>query len=81
MNDLLLQAESGVRATVSSFVSSWESLFGVYKPIDFHIGTYPNYEYIYIGPDYGYIARVLFFIVVVFCILKMIGGIFKHGKS
>lgn len=81
MSDLLLQAESGVRATVSAFVTAWNNLFGVYAPVEVKTGSYPNYDYHYVGPDFGYIARTLFFIVVVFCILKMIGGIFKHGKS
>lgn len=81
MSDFLLQVDSGVRAVTSSFVTAWENLFGKYAPVEVKTGSYPNYDYHYIGPDFGYIIRGVFFIVVVFCILKMIGGIFKNGKS
>ena len=70
----------GLRAVVPAFVQAWNDLFGVYAPVEVKTGSYPNYDYHYIGPDFGYILRVVFFIIVVYCVLRIIGGVLKGGK-
>lgn len=61
---------------LSNFVSAWETLFGVYAPIQI---TDPVSGVVSTMTDWGYVARCAFFIVVVFCLLKLIGGVLS-GK-
>lgn len=61
---------------MSDFNLIWEELFGQYTPIEI-TNTDGIVDYMV---DFGYIARVVFFIVVVYCILRMIGGVLTHDK-
>lgn len=61
---------------MSDFVTAWETLFGIYTPLSF-TDELGNVSYM---TDWGYVARCAFFIIVVLCILKMIGGVLKSDK-
>lgn len=61
---------------VSDFTQAWETLFGVYSPIQI-VNADNTISYMC---DWGYIMRVVFFIVVVFCVLKIVGGALKNDK-
>lgn len=61
---------------MSNFISAWETLFGIYTPLSF-TDTAGNVSYM---TDWGYVARCVFFMIVVFCIFKLIGGMFKRDK-
>lgn len=61
---------------MSDFNLIWEQLFGEYTPIEI-----TNFDgSIGYMTDFGYIARVAFFILVTYCVLRMIGGAFKNDK-
>lgn len=61
---------------VSNFTSVWESLFGVYTPI-----TYTDIQgNICYMTDFGYVLRVAFFIIVTYCILKLLGGVLNRDR-
>lgn len=61
---------------MSDFVTAWETLFGIYTPLSY-LDENGNMFYM---TDWGYVMRCAFFILVVFCILKMIGGVLKNDK-
>lgn len=62
---------------MNNFITAWENLFGVYSPI-LILDTEGNIiQYV---TDWGYVARVAFFIIVTFCILKLLGGVLKHDR-
>ena len=62
---------------MSDFVLAWESLFGMYAPLElFDITT----GQVTVMTDWGYIMRTAFFIIVVYCILKLIGGVLKNDR-
>lgn len=61
---------------MNNFVSAWETLFGVYSPIQI-INADNTISYM---TDWGYVMRTGFFIIVVFCILKLVGGVFKSDR-
>lgn len=60
---------------MSTFISVWESIFGVYEPIQCAIS---ETEYVYMT-DWGYVSKVGFFILCFYCFLRLIGGAI-HGK-
>lgn len=62
---------------MSNFISAWETLFGTYSPIE--IVDQLTGE-ITCMTDWGYVARCAFFIIIVFCVLKLIGGVLKNDK-
>lgn len=62
---------------MSNFISAWETLFGTYAPIEV-VDTVTGQ--IQTMTDWGYVARCAFFIMVVFCVLKLIGGVLKNDK-
>lgn len=64
---------------MNNFVSTWETLFGVYTPVQVRFGSYPDYTYEYYT-DWGYISRVIFFIIVTYCILKLLGGVLRRDR-
>ena len=61
---------------LSNFVDAWESLFGTYAPIEVVDQVSGS---IYTTTDWGYVLRCAFFIIVTYCLLKMIGGVLS-GK-
>lgn len=61
---------------MNNFLTAWETLFGVYSPIPITDAT-GSVSYM---TDWGYVMRVVFFIVVVFCILRILGGVLKSDK-
>lgn len=61
---------------MSDFVLAWETLFGSYNPVQI-VNADNTISYM---TDWGYVARVAFFIMVVFCILKIVGGALKNDK-
>lgn len=62
---------------MSNFISAWETLFGTYAPIE--VMDQVTGE-ITCMTDWGYVARCAFFIIIVFCVLKLIGGVLKNDK-
>ena len=62
---------------MSDFVAAWETLFGVYAPIE--VIDQVTGEII-VMTDWGYIMKCGFFIMVVFCVLKLLGGVLKSDK-
>lgn len=61
---------------MSNFVTAWETLFGVYSPIQI-VNADSTISYM---TDWGYVMRTGFFIIVVFCILKLVGGVFRSDR-
>lgn len=62
---------------MNNFITAWETLFGVYSPIPI-LDTEGNIiEYV---TDWGYVSRVAFFIIVTFCLLKLLGGVLKRDR-
>lgn len=61
---------------MNNFLSAWEALFGVYSPIPITDAT-GAVSYM---TDWGYVMRVVFLIVVVFCILRILGGVLKSDQ-
>lgn len=60
---------------MNNFIIAWETLFGTYIPIPI-LDTEGNIiEYV---TDWGYVSRVAFFIIVTFCLLKLLGGVLKN---
>lgn len=62
---------------MSNFTSTWETLFGVYSPISI-TDALGNVSYM---TDWGYVMRVAFFIIVTYCILKLLGGVLKNDHK
>lgn len=62
---------------MSNFTSTWETLFGVYSPIPI-TDAMGNVSYM---TDWGYVMRVAFFIIVTYCILKLLGGVLKNDHK
>ena len=62
---------------MSDFNTIWVQLFGSYNPIQIY-DYEGNIQYV---TDWGYVARVAFFIVVCYCILKMIGGVLTRDRK
>lgn len=56
---------------LQTFTNFLQSIFGVYTPYSF---TDSN-GVTYLTPDFGYIAAVLIFSIVLFFVLKTIGGL------
>ena len=70
--------ERAIVQDMNNFVSAWETLFGVYTPIPI-LDTEGNIiEYV---TDWGYVSRVAFFIIITFCIFKLLGGVLKHDSK
>lgn len=63
---------------MNDFVTAWETLFGTYTPIQV-IDSVTNE--VTVMTDWGYVTRVAFFIIVVYCILKLIGGVLKSDSK
>lgn len=61
---------------MSDFITAWETLFGVYAPVVV-TDIAGNVTYM---TDWGYVARVAFFIIVVYCILKLLGGVLRSDR-
>lgn len=61
---------------MSDLVLAWEALFGVYAPVEI-TDIAGNVSYM---TDWGYVARVAFFIIVVYCILKLLGGALRSDR-
>lgn len=53
------------------------TLFGEYVPLMSTVGDIPQYVIGIAGLDFAWIAGVFLFSVVLYCLLRMIGGIFK----
>lgn len=68
--------ERGTVEIMNNFVSTWETLFGVYSPIQI-TDIEGNIQYM---TDWGYVARVAFFIIVTYCILKLLGGVLRRDR-
>lgn len=62
---------------MSDFNTIWVQLFGSYNPIQIY-DYEGNIQYV---TDWGYVSRVVFFIVVVYCVLKMIGGVLTRDRK
>lgn len=62
---------------MSDFILAWETLFGTYTPVE--VIDQITGE-ITVLTDWGYVMRCAFFCMVVFCVLKLIGGVLKDGK-
>ena len=60
---------------MSDFVTAWETLFGTYTPIE--VVDQVSGE-ITVMTDWSYVLRCIFFIIVVFCILKLLGGVLRR---
>lgn len=69
--------ERGTVRNMNNFVTAWETLFGVYSPIPILDIEGNIIEYV---TDWGYVSRVAFFIIVTFCILKLLGGVLKRDS-
>lgn len=63
---------------MNDFVTAWETLFGVYSPIQ--VVDQITGE-VSVMTDWGYVTRCAFFIIVVYCILKLIGGVLKSDSK
>lgn len=61
---------------MNNFITAWETLFGVYSPIPI-TDIEGNISYM---TDWGYVLRVVFFIIVTYCILKLLGGVLKNDN-
>lgn len=61
---------------MNNFITAWETLFGVYSPIPI-TDIQGNITYM---TDWGYVSRVAFFIIVTYCILKLLGGVLKNDN-
>lgn len=62
---------------MSNFIAAWETLFGTYTPLQIVDAVTGQVQ---VMTDWGYIARCAFFIMVVICIFKLIGGVLKSDK-
>lgn len=62
---------------MSDFVIAWETLFGTYTPIE--VVDQVTGE-LTVMTDWSYVMRCAFFIIIVFCILKLIGGVLKNDR-
>lgn len=62
---------------MSDFVTSWETLFGVYTPIEVIDQTTGA---ITVMTDWSYVMRCAFFLLVVFCLFRLLGGVLKHDR-
>ena len=62
---------------MSDFTLAWETLFGTYTPIE--VIDQATGEATYMC-DWGYILRCAFFIIIVFSVLKLIGGVLKNDR-
>ena len=62
---------------MNDFILAWESLFGVYAPVEVLDQITGEVS---VMTDWGYVARCVFFIMVVYCILKLIGGVLRNDK-
>ena len=62
---------------MSDFITAWQTLFGVYTPIEV---TDQVTGEVTVMTDWGYVLPCVFFMIVVFCILRAIGGVLKDGK-
>lgn len=51
-----------------------QNIFGVYTPIMDSNGVIPSGA---AGVDWGYVAGVLLFAIVLFCFFKIVGGLIK----
>lgn len=63
---------------MNDFVTAWETLFGTYTPIQV-LDSVTNE--VTVMTDWGYVTRCAFFIIVVYCILKLIGGVLKSDSK
>lgn len=61
---------------MSDFVSAWETLFGIYSPVAI-TDLEGNIQYM---TDWGYVMRCSFFLLIVFCIFRLLGGVLKHDR-
>lgn len=62
---------------MSNFISAWDTLFGTYTPIQIVDAVSGEVTYI---TDWAYVARCAFFIIVVVCIFKLLGGVLKNDR-
>lgn len=61
---------------MNDFTEVWTSIFGTYTPI---VTTLTDGTEI-VCTDWGYVCRVAFFVIMCFCLLKIVGG-FIRGKQ
>lgn len=66
-----------IRKMTNNFISAWETLFGVYTPIPI-TDIQGNVSYM---TDWGYVMRTAFFIIVTFCIMKLLGGVLFRDRK